>query len=108
MVPIPLVNGQVVPFRVYTEGEHAEIRERQAKTLWHWYERGKPRGWFPNSARQFWVEILVPCKPGDDLTFDEHPEEYDQLWVRFPLRDGGPTTGYGHMVLSGENPAHEL
>jgi len=106
--PIPLVNGRVVPFRVWTDQEYAELRERQAKFLWRWYDRGKPKGWFPNTARQYHVEILSPCKPGDSLTFDHHPEEYDQLWVRFPLVDGGPTTNKGNMVVSGKNPAYEL
>jgi len=106
--PVPLVNGEAVLFRFFTEAENAKIRKQQAEFLSFWYERGKPRGIVPNTARQYHVEILVPCKPGDNLTFDHHPKEYDQLWVRFPLVDGGSSTNKGNMMVSGKNPGDEL
>jgi len=103
MMPIPLVNGEAVPFRLWTEEEYAKIRHDQSAFLERWYEYGKPRGFMPNTARQYHVEILTTCKPGDDLTFDHHPPEYDQLWARFPIEGGK-----GNMVLSGRNPALDL
>jgi hypothetical protein len=109
VTPIPLVNGTPVPFRLWTDEENAKIRKDQNAFLARWYEDyNQSPGMLPNTARQYHVEILTPVAPGDDLTFDHHPPEYDQLWMRFPLVDGGPETNKGNMVVSGRNPAWDL
>jgi hypothetical protein len=95
----PLVNGEPVPFR------HIEprpgLREQQIRFYKFWIERGKPKGCNPNTARQMWIEILVTCHPGDEITVDEHPDDYEQVWAKIPLVDGNR----GNLVISGKYPA---
>ena len=81
---IPLRNGSPTPFRLLTDEERAENEAHRATARRMWeMAGGDDAGWCLNTRRHCWVYLLETPEFGDDLTYAEMPEGFEEFWVRW-------------------------
>jgi len=100
-VPVIRLNGEPVSWRPFTEDELAPLRKHKDAAFRSFEKRkaeGKSNaGMWLNLKKQFHAFLLVEPAPGDNITADGLPEDYEEVWVRFRVKG---TTMHGNMRIA--------
>lgn len=74
-------NRRPIPHRSLNDAEQAKLDKDRANV------RASP-GLKLNTASQLHLMLLESPQGGDDITYSDLPDEYDELWVRWPNSSG--------------------
>jgi hypothetical protein len=97
-----LLDGQPIPHRLLNEHEQAKLDESRAaweRTHAEYEAAGKKPPFKLNTKRQFHVVVLVCPEPGNNLTYRDMPEGYDEFHIRWHDPNGSTF----HMRIDGED-----
>jgi len=79
-----LLNGNYIPWRPFNAEELAKLEKERAG----FQRMAEHMPMKLNTKRQLFAYLLVTPEGGDDLTYTDLPEGYDELRVHWKGRDG--------------------